>query len=330
MAVGFFEEHRNGYRIIGHGGDLTRFHSHMSLLLDEGVGLFLSVNSAGSGGGVYGLREAVRDAFLARYFPRREPVEPVVKAEDELPKVTGPYILSRRGETTLFRVASLAIPIAVEANPDGSIQVPLLTGANGRPIRWYPIGDLVYRTEDGGERLGFVRDSSGNVVRVAFLGGHEFHRVGTGDNVIRNYWLVGTSLAVMLVTVVLWPLAGYIRRRYRQRVPDDGVSPRLRGLTRVIALLNLAFIATFALIFTMAVSEKLKLDPTLDPYVRGSQLLGVLGLFGTVAVAVACVQSFTRGNNNLARLKYLALTLACLAFGWFALHWNLLVWNLDF
>ena len=330
MAVGFFEESRDGYRIIGHGGDLTRFHSHMSLLLDEGVGLFLSVNSTGSGGGLYGIREVVRDAFMGRYFPPRVPLEPVNADAEETERVVGPYILSRRGETTMFRIALLAIPLSVESNPDGSIQIPLLTGGNGRPIRWYPIGNLVYRTENGAERVAFVTDSGGAVTRMAFLGGHELHRAGAGDDIRRNYWIIGTSLAVMLATVVLWPLAGYLRRRYRQRVPDDGVSPRLRGLTRLVALLNLAFIATFALIFTLALGEKLKLDPTIDPLVRGSQLLGGLGLIGTVAVALAGVRSWTRGANNLARLKYTALTLACVAFGWFALHWNLLVWNLDF
>src|SRR5579862_1023982 len=45
MALGFFEESENGYRIIGHGGDLSWFHSHLSLLMDEGVGIFMSVNS---------------------------------------------------------------------------------------------------------------------------------------------------------------------------------------------------------------------------------------------------------------------------------------------
>ena len=78
MAVGFFEESRDGYRMIGHGGDLSRFHSHMTLLLDENVGFFISVNSAGSGGGLFGIRETVIDAFMHRYFPRTTPLEPVL------------------------------------------------------------------------------------------------------------------------------------------------------------------------------------------------------------------------------------------------------------
>ena len=331
MALGFFEESRDGYRIIGHGGDLSRFHSHMSLLLDDAVGFFISVNSAGSGGGLYGIREAVRDAFLARYFPRREPLEPVIaNRREEAEKVTGPYLLSRRGETTLFRVASLALPLSVQANRDGSVQIPFLTGANGNPVRWYPIGSLVFRTEDGSERIGFVTDSGGRVIRMALLGGHELHKAGARDDVRRNYWLIGSCLGVIAATLVLWPVAGLIRRRYRQPVPADGVSSRLRALTRVVALLDLAFIGAFATIFSLALGEKIELDSGMDPLLRGSHVLAVLGLLGTVAVIVAGVRSWTRGTSRLARLKYTALTLACFGFGWFILHWNLLVWNLDF
>lgn len=331
MAIGFFEESRDGYRIIGHGGDLSRFHSHMSLLLDEGVGFFISYNSAGSSSGLYGIREVVRDAFLKRYFPRTTPPEPVTAASaEELEQVTGPYLLSRRAETTMFRMASLMLPLTVEANPDGSIQIPFLTGPNGQPIRWYHIGELVFRTEDGSERIGFVRDSAGTVSRMAFLGGHELHQAGLANSAKPNYWLIGFSLVVMIATLVLWPVAGIIRRRYRQPLPDDGVSRGLRTLTRVVPLVNLAFLAAFGLILTMALNEKLKLDPSMDPWLRGSHVLAILGLLGTVAVLVACVRSWTRGSNNWSRLKYTALALACIGFGWFILHWNLLVWNLDF
>jgi len=47
MALGFYEESRNGQRIIGHGGDTQWFHSDLHLLLDANVGFFVSYNSAG-------------------------------------------------------------------------------------------------------------------------------------------------------------------------------------------------------------------------------------------------------------------------------------------
>src|ERR1700760_960631 len=48
-AYGFYEESTNGHRIIGHGGDLQRFHSDLHLILDAKTGFFISYNSKGHG-----------------------------------------------------------------------------------------------------------------------------------------------------------------------------------------------------------------------------------------------------------------------------------------
>jgi len=50
MALGFYHEDRNGHEIIGHAGDLNLFHSDLHLFLNDGVGLFVSFNSAGKAG----------------------------------------------------------------------------------------------------------------------------------------------------------------------------------------------------------------------------------------------------------------------------------------
>src|SRR5262249_14714774 len=49
MCLGFYEETRNGHRIIGHGGDTEYFHSDLHLILDQNIGFFVSYNSAGKG-----------------------------------------------------------------------------------------------------------------------------------------------------------------------------------------------------------------------------------------------------------------------------------------
>ena len=51
MALGFYEESRNGHRIIGHGGDTNWFHSDLHLIPDANVGFFVSYNSGGNGKG---------------------------------------------------------------------------------------------------------------------------------------------------------------------------------------------------------------------------------------------------------------------------------------
>lgn len=47
MTLGFFEEDRNGHRIIGHGGDTDFFHTHTQIYPEEGTGIFVGFNSSG-------------------------------------------------------------------------------------------------------------------------------------------------------------------------------------------------------------------------------------------------------------------------------------------
>ena len=71
MCLGFYEETRNGHRIIGHAGDTEAFHSDLHLIADSQLGFFISYNSAGKGEGR--AREEVWHAFLDRYFPYEVP-----------------------------------------------------------------------------------------------------------------------------------------------------------------------------------------------------------------------------------------------------------------
>src|SRR6185369_7606506 len=71
MCYGFYEESRNGHRIIGHGGDTVFFHSDLHLVLDQKVGFFVSYNSAGKNPGSG--RTNLWEAFLDRYYPYTAP-----------------------------------------------------------------------------------------------------------------------------------------------------------------------------------------------------------------------------------------------------------------
>jgi hypothetical protein len=331
MGLSFFEEHRHGYRIIGHGGDLSRMHSHLSLLMDEGVAIFVSVNSAGSGGGLYDVRESIRDRFIERYFPRRTPVEPVVAdAKAEAAKVTGSYTLSRRGETSRGRMLGLAVPLTVVANEDGTIQIPFVTGVNGQPVRWTPIGAMTFRNADGSQRIAFTPAANGLPMRMALFGGHELHRVGTLDARGFNLIVVCSALVVFLAVLLLWPVAGVVRRRYRQSAPDDGVGSRLRGWTRVVALLNLLFVVGMGLFLYLGFTEVFKLDSRVDWVLILIRVVGALGALGTVFVLLALVRSLTQGVNGWARLKYFVLLVSCVGFTWFAVHWNWLAVKLAY
>ena len=122
MCLGFYEETRNGHRIIGHGGDTVYFHSDLHLVLDAGVGFFVSYNSQGKG--ELSPRTALWDHFLDRYFPYTvPPMQKLASASDDAKSVAGHYISSRRSESNLLKVANAFGQFNVVPQPDGSIKV---------------------------------------------------------------------------------------------------------------------------------------------------------------------------------------------------------------
>ncbi len=114
MGLIFIDYSMNGHRIVGHGGDTIYFHSDMILMPDARVGVYISYNSQGSrpGGG----RTEVIRGFLNRYFPDRElPPTPVdlKTAQADGRAVSGLYQGSRRGESTLMKLAAVMEQSAV-------------------------------------------------------------------------------------------------------------------------------------------------------------------------------------------------------------------------
>jgi CubicO group peptidase (beta-lactamase class C family) len=100
-CLGFYEETRNGHRIIGHGGDTQYFHSDLHLILDANTGLFVSYNSAGRGD--VAPRGPLFEKFLDRYFPYTPPAtNPLATAAADARAVRGSYIPSRRSQTNIF------------------------------------------------------------------------------------------------------------------------------------------------------------------------------------------------------------------------------------
>src|SRR5437868_8180054 len=69
MLLGFYENNINGHRVITHGGDTGWFHSELNLFLNDGVGMFVSLNSLGKEGAAGPIRTMLFREFGDRYFP---------------------------------------------------------------------------------------------------------------------------------------------------------------------------------------------------------------------------------------------------------------------
>lgn len=324
MCYGFYEESRNGHRIIGHGGDTIYFHSDLHLVLDQKLGFFVSYNSAGNGGGGAG-RVNLWYAFLDRYYPYTASTATSATAKDDAKAASGTYILSRRPENSFLKTASLISQFTVSPVGDGDIEVPQLTGANGKPKRWQGVGPMTFVERDGQDKLIFKPDQSGRMQMVLpypfFVG----ERAGTLQNGKLLLTVLGISLGLMLITLILWPVSWGVRKHYGHTLELSPAERLLRILVRIVFVLDLVFIgALFGLTMYGLTHLEIFSDQG-NKWFRLVQIVGVLGAIGTLAVFVNMVLAWISKRRRIwGKLQATIMLLACLGVLWFAFAGNLL------
>jgi CubicO group peptidase (beta-lactamase class C family) len=322
ITLGFYEDSRNGMRIIGHGGDTRVFHSDLRLIPEEGVGFFVSLNSLGKAS--VDVRASVWRAFLDRYFPFAPPAaqSPQTAARDTT-SVTGRYISSRRSVNTLFKVSTLFSEIAVSRNADGTISASRLRGPGGRPLRFQEIGPMLFREVDGQARIGFLRDVGRRLTAVSDSPVFVLEKARWYEDSALNIPLLVGTIAVMALASLLWPVGALLRKHYGRKLDFD---PK----RRVLWLLG-HLVPAVDLLFVLALNVGALRAPWADPWLRAFQVIGWLGVVGTLVPLYNVVGSWMKnGRWIFAKLGDTLLALACLGFMWLVFTWNLLAGSLKY
>lgn len=330
MAYGFYEESRNGHRIIGHGGDTTAFHSDLHLVLDSGVGFFVSYNSAGRG--QVSPRSIVWEAFLDRYFPYTPPpaTAPDTAKQDAV-AVSGSYESSRRSETSFIKAFSLLGETAVSSTEDGTIQVSALLAPNGKPKHWEEIAPMTFREVGGQDVLVFKPDQNGQLQMIIPYPFMTFQRVGLWDNSKILLTVVGVSLFVMLLTLILWFVGWLVRRHYGGKLELTRLEWWLRLTVRAVFALALIFIGTMVGLIMYATSNLDFLSDAGVKWFQIAQVIGVIAAVGTLAVFFNFVYAWISSRYRIwGKLQATLFAIVCLGFLWFVFAGHLLYFNSNF
>jgi hypothetical protein len=323
MCYGFYEESRNGHRIIGHAGDTIYFHSDLHLVLDQKLGFFVSYNSAGRGGGSGRLN--LWHAFLDRFYPYTASAAASATAKDDAQAVAGTYILSRRAEKSFLKTASLVSQFTVSAVGDGDIEIPQLTGVNGKPKRWQGIGPMTFLERDGQDKLIFKPDQSGHMQMVLPYPFFAGERVGSLQSGKLLLTVLGISLGLMLLTLILWPVAWGVRKHYGGTLDLTSTERLLRILVRIVFILDLIFIAALFGLTMYGLNHLEIFSDQGTKWFRLIQIVGVLGAIGTLVVFVNAVLAWTSKRRRIwGKLQATIMLLACLGVLWFTFAGNLL------
>jgi len=334
MALGFYHEDRNGHEVIGHGGDTVAFHSDLHLLPNDGVGIFISMNSPGKEGLAQTIRASLMSGFMDRYFPvpaQALPTAPTAKAHAAL--MQGVYWSSRRVDTGYLRVLNLLGQMKVVANKDGTLVVSALKDEAGAPLTWREVGPFVWKDASGKHTLAAVV-KDGKVVQFAEdnLGAiMTFRPVPFAASSSWNLPLLVGMVGVMLATLALWPIQAIVRRRYGQRFALSGRTAMLYRAVRATALIDLVALGGFVAI-AQAANTKIDLfDDPLDPWLRVLQVLCLLGVIGAGLGVWNAVRVWTEGARSWwAKTSVTVTMLALLAFVWFVVSLQLVTPTLNY
>ena len=323
--LGFYQENRNGLRIIGYGDDTFDFDSDLHLLLDKDVGFFIALNSAGKDFASTKVRDAVFYAFLDRYYPYTPPVEPTLPhPQADAARVAGWYIPSIQWQSSGIRLVEGLSQVRVIALPNGEIEMsPLLKNLAGAQERWREVGPLSYREVGGQEHLKFVTDSDGHVVYwisdhlvpvAVYLKVHGLEQNG------EITWMGGVCLAVLVLTLVIWTGGAIVRRRFKAPLLVTLWEKRLRLASRVGVVLMLAIVCAWQYFFAVVNDVKGSMNGLLTIV----YIVGLLGLLGALAVLAEAVRRTLRGPGGwLVRSGEVLLGLCALYGVWFILFFGL-------
>ena len=330
MCYGFYEESRNGHRIIGHGGDTVYFHSDLHLIPDASVGFFVSHNSLGRGNPLP--RTALWEALLARYFPYTYSSEPAMAtAKEDAKAVSGAYMLSRRSEASFLKSTTLVGEFSVSPAEGDTIEVAQLTGPNGKPKRWREAAPMTFLEENGQDKLVFKPDQNGRMQMILpypfFVG----QRVGLFENNKLLLPVTGISLLIMLLTLLFWPAGWVVRRHYGHKLEQTRWERRLRLAVRLVFAVDLVFIVSMIGLVLYGLAHLEVFSDRGNLWFHLIQVIGVVGAIGTLVVLFNAIQSWRNREKRIwGKLQAALFVLACLGFLWFTFVGNLLHFNSNY
>jgi CubicO group peptidase (beta-lactamase class C family) len=333
MALGFYHEDRNGHEIIGHGGDTQTFHSDLHLFLNDGTGLFLSFNSLGVNGYAHIARALLFQEFADRYFGAHANSQPptLAGAGSDAAVAAGTYVASRRNDTSFLRLLYSMGETRVASDENGVLTVSDLKAPGGALEHWREIAPFVWQKVGGLERLAAVV-KDGRVQALGVEGSpFEVFQPAHGAYARWNLILLEVSVAVLAVTVVMWPIAVLVRRHYGQAFELTGLSASLHRWVRVVALVDVILAVAWMTILTLLGKDLSLLSDAINPWLVLLQALGILGILGGVIGLLNLLQVWREGGrNSWAKLAAAALAFATLSAAWLIIALRLVTLSLQF
>jgi CubicO group peptidase (beta-lactamase class C family) len=335
MLLGFYEHDINGRRVIAHAGDSQWFHTEVNLYIDDGVGLFVSINSTGRDGAASALRTALFEGFSNRYLPGPAGDEPatVATAHAHGERIAGLYDNSRSSRSSFMALDDFLNQAEVTLNGDDTISVARSKGLDGKPKKWREIAPFLWQQVGGHHRLA-AKIENGAVVRFGLEPVSPYSIYEPVKWWRSSAWLLPAVIVgagALLVTVLLWPVGFLVRRYFGVPLALPASAARMRRLMRMSALAVLLTLGGWVLAFDVLRSSVDMMSARMDIGFASLHLLSLIVFVGAASLALCNLWCAWRGRSAWWSIAWSAcLCMSCLAVLWLALVCHLIGVQLDY
>jgi hypothetical protein len=220
-------------------------------------------------------------------------------------------------------VAAVLGQVSVNADQNGILTIEGSQSPRGGLKRWREVGPLVYREVDGPDVIGFRRDANGVVTDMLPAAPIQMSQRVTGfANKKVLLPALSVSLSLLVITLLLWPVAVIIRKRYGRSLLSTATDRVFYLLSRLTCLLEIVFVALIVLPLSMADKNIAFIGDGINPWLTAAHVLGWLAVLGLFVLTITAIRFWKAPGLGWwtrvhATLLWIASTIF-LSFAWWA------------
>jgi hypothetical protein len=310
--------------VIGHWGGTQLFRSALTLIPEERFGLFVSYNSAGISNTFEPLE--LLSGVISRYFGRLPPGAMAgPSGGPDAFTVAGAYQVARRGDKSLVKSAAMLGQVIVHARQDGKIEIgkSVLSSVGGGV--WRDLRPQMFDPPDRPIEAAFEMDEPGGASKMRFtFPSIDFVRVPWYED--RRFVLsgIGASLAVIVCTFALWPVAVGVRRRFRQKFGDTSRDKREFISVRLALIPYLLSAVAVGWLRQLGMTDLTAFGPGLDPWLMALYAIAWAAVLAAPWIGWVTFRFWRdRVGNLFARIHQSAIAVSAVILSWAAVNWHI-------
>jgi CubicO group peptidase (beta-lactamase class C family) len=333
LGLVFFGTRIAGHDSIGHQGAMMAFFSNLTIFPEQGVGIFVS-------------RDGTAEIKVADEIPdpatiiaeRFLPDPATVIAERFMPKapqatdardvtlpsdagVAGIYHWSRRAESSFTRFGDLMSERVVKIDGAGNVRSfpAIWPFGGGRMLK--RIERNLYELPEG-TRIAFIDDVGSESYWAAPAGRLQHVPWFLDVRWIGPAFVVST--AVVLLTLLAWPVAALWHLWRKKRWSQNGSDRRKYLTVRLVLLVDALVIVATAVLFIMPGIDPRILNDALDPLLLVLYALAWLGVLGAIPTVWATALFWRDGvGSRWSRIHHSLIAASSVMIAWFFLTFHI-------